>query len=411
MYIRNVLFWNGHRADLLLSGEGDLDGSELTAFPGGIDGHVHFRTPGFEYKEDWKTGSAAAVAGGVTTVFDMPNTQPFTDSISKGREKEQVINKQLAESGIPLNYKLYLGASKDNLAEIEALPENTDLFCGVKVFMGSSTAVVGGGVNLSPVFRTAAEAGVVVAVHAEDETVLQRASGDISLVNKVWSPEQHSLLRPPEAAYRAVETVLDLSAKHGTKLYVLHIGTAREVELIDKAKRSGINVYAEAALPHLFFDVRDYEIYGNAVKVNPPLRTPEDREALWDAIRRGIIDTVGSDHAPHLHAEKTTLGREVPSGMPGVQFLFPLLLNAVYENKITREKLVQLTGENLRKIFSLSENRNWVLVKEHEKKTITDAEVLSKCAWSPYVGRTLVGWPMYSVLNEQLYHCGSPGIC
>ncbi|MEG1542288.1 MAG: dihydroorotase family protein [Victivallaceae bacterium] len=405
MYIRNVRFLDGRRRDIFSVSEGeDIDGYDFLAIPAVIDGHVHFRTPGYEYKENWETGAAAAIYGGVTKVLDMPDTKPFLDTFLVGKSKEEIVQKQLKAVDIPLEFRFYLGAVGNNLFEIESLPEHKDLFCGVKVCMDASTDSPIGQVNLKAVFRAAAEAEIVVAVHAEDELILRRAAADTAL-SSYWSPATHSLLRPPEAAFRAVAEVLDLAAKYGTKLYILHVSTEKEIELIENAKRSGVTIFAEAALPHLFFDIRDYIGLGNRAKVNPPLRNPGDREALWEALKNGIVDTVGSSHGPHLQEEKNA-ERESLAGMPGIQFLLPLLANAVSQAKIDYETLVKLTSGNITSIFAFSPTEDWTLIKEDLEKIVTENEILSKCGWSPYVGKCLVGWPIYTILKKRLYRSG-----
>lgn len=362
---------------------------KLIKIPALIDPHVHFRTPGAEHKENWITGSRSAWHGGVTTVFDMPNNTPACTTLDRVLAKKALIEKQLAEAGLTLRYYLYLGADREQLQELE---KAADHVIGIKVFMGSSTGslLIEDQATLEVIFKKAAELGKVVAVHAEDETFLRsirkQYEGSID-------PAMHSKMRDPRAAEIAVERAISLSAKYGTKLYILHMSTERELALLRQAKRSHLSVYGEATPHHLFFDEREYARQGGHVVVNPPLRSPEDREALWEAIRDGTIDTLGTDHAPHTLEEKKLPFGKMPSGMPAVELLLPLMLDAVHRGKLTLERLIALSRTNIEKIFNIPIHDDFIVVDLDKEKEVKREDLLTKCGWSPYEGRVLKGWP------------------
>lgn len=374
-----------------------IDASHLTVLPAVIDPHVHFRVPGMEHKEDWRTGAKAAIRGGCTTVFDMPNTIPPTVTLERLEEKKSIIDAQLQECGIPLRYQLFFGADKFHLNEIPRVRQEA---IGIKVFMGCSTGnlVIDDDESLHQVFEVAAKQNMLVAVHAEDEALIKKRklSYDGEMCYHI-----HSHIRNIEVATRAVEKAISLSKKYGTTLYVLHVSSIEEIELIKNAKLLGLPVYAETTPHHLFFDVSAYDKLGGKAVVNPPLREHKHQVALMQAIRDGIIDTIGSDHAPHTQEEKNLPYGQCPSGMPGIEFVLPLLLNASHHGLIDLEKIVSLTSVRAKEIFNLSPFEDYVLVDMNKKNHVNDT--MSKCQWSPYFNMTLKGWPVYTILKNQCY--------
>jgi dihydroorotase len=373
-----------------------LDGSGLTLLPAGIDPHVHFRTPGAEYKENWISGGPAAFAGGITTLLDMPNTNPPTLSAERLIEKRAIIESQLQEVGLPVRFGLYLGADCDHLDEI---PRAKGLACGLKIYMGNSTGnlVMEEKWALDRAFKLAASIDMVVAVHAEDESRLRERAQRYATSS---SPETHSLVRDPEAARIAVAEAIELAAKHGARLYIAHVSTQAELEQIRQGRQSGVEVYAEATPHHLFLDLKSYQSLGSRALMNPPLRAVEDREALWEALLDGTIDTVGSDHAPHTLEEKMRPYREAPSGIPGVEHLIPLLLTKVAEGKLSLERAIQLTSGRAKEIFGL-ESDDQILVDLEQKRPVE--HLLSRCGWSAYMGWKLSGWPAYVIASGRLF--------
>lgn len=399
--ITNANTLSGQATSISLSSKQDieLDASGLTIFPGLIDPHVHFRTPGMEHKEDWRTAAKAALRGGYTTVFDMPNTMPPTVSLDLLQHKKQLIDEQLHEVGIPLRYELFFGADKAHLSEIHQVKDGV---IGIKVFMGCSTGnlVIDDDESLHAVFAIAATQNLLVAVHAEDEALICERKLTFKNANQY---SDHSRIRDPEVAVRAVEKAIALTRIYGSRLYILHLSTADEVALVKQAKIAGLPVYAETTPHHLFLNDQAYaHLAGHAV-VNPPLRADSHQPFLFEAIRDGIIDTIGSDHAPHLPKEKARPYGQCPSGMPGIETTLPLLLTAHRQGLISLEKIISLTHTRARDIFGLPEHDDIVLVDMNAEQTVHGNQLKTKCGWSAFEGQTLRGWPKHVVLNQQYY--------
>lgn len=370
----------------------------LIALPALIDPHVHFRTPGAEHKENWVTGSQAAIAGGVGTVFDMPNNTPSIIDARALEQKKDIIDEQLQKSGIPLNYKLWFGTTPNNLDEVEKVK---DKIIGIKLFMGSSTGdllVDEEGIQ-EKWFKKASELNLPIAVHAEDEDIIKNLQ--LKILNPTIS--DHSRIRPPEAAEKAVRQSINLARKYNTKLYILHLSTAGEIELVRQAKKDGVKVYAEVAPHHLFLDESYYEKLGTKAQMNPPLRSSDHIEALWKGIEDGTIDTIGTDHAPHTLEEKNKKYPNSPSGIPGLETYLPLLLDAYNKNKISLEKIVKLTSTNAQTIFDIINNNNWTIVDLDLEHGVKDEDLKTKCSWSSFTGRKLKGSPIATTLNNKIY--------
>mgnify|MGYP001562419447 FL=1 len=367
------------------------ENSNLLALPALIVPHVHFRVPGAEHKEDWQTGARAAVAGGYTTVIDMPNNNPPVINYAGLMEKKKIINEQLKRSGLPLNYALYLGATKNNWTEFEKCAQQ---IAGIKLFMGASTGnlLVDKKEDQEKIFAEAARLNLLVAVHAEDEATINNNKQGLF----------HSVIRSREAAIKAVSQALELAKKYKTKLYLCHISTAEEINLVAEAKKEGVTVYAEVTPHHLFLNENDYDRLGTLGQVNPPLRTIKDNQALWQAINDGLIDIIGTDHAPHTLKEKAKPYPNSPSGVPGIETCLSLLLNACHESKITLNKIVELTHDNPQKIFNLPKNNDLVIVDLDLKKEVKNENLKTKCGWSPFVGRALTGWPVAVIINNKI---------
>ncbi|OGT38793.1 MAG: dihydroorotase [Gammaproteobacteria bacterium RIFCSPHIGHO2_12_FULL_37_14] len=401
IHITGALSLDGELMELTLPSvqSSKLIADGLYLFPGLIDPHVHFRTPGMEHKEDWRTAARAAICGGYTTVFDMPNTIPPTVTAETLQAKKALIDQQLAKANIPLHYALYFGADKHHLNEIYKIKQDV---IGIKVFMGCSTGnlVIDDDESLHKVFKIASELNLLIAVHAEDEAMIQQRKAQFSH-SKQYS--DHSFIRNAEVAASAVEKAIQLARIYGTRLYILHVSTAAELMLIKSAKVEGLPVYAETTPHHLFLHEGAYaDLQGKAV-VNPPLRNSEQHIALWEAIHDGTIDTIGSDHAPHLESEKERPYGECPSGMPGIETTLPLLLTAYHAGKLSLNRIVELTCTRAREIFKLTPNDDYVLVDLYQTKIITNAELQTKCKWSAFAGRALTGWPVYTIIDGQVF--------
>jgi len=377
----------------------EINAEGLTLLPGLIDPHVHFRTPGMEYKEDWRTAALAAIYGGYTYVFDMPNVVPPTITSERLKEKKALINSQLKDANIPLRYELFFGADKNHFDQIEKIKNDV---IGIKVFMGCSTGdlVIDDDESLHKIFKLGKDNDLLVAVHAEDEHILK--SNKANFKGEMDYPA-HSEIRSLDAARVAVKKAIDLSRQYGTKLYILHVTSIAELELIKAAKEEGLNVYAETTPHHLFLDTESYpELKGRAV-INPPLRTKEHRETILNAIHDGTIDTIGSDHAPHKLSEKEQPYGSCPSGMPGIETTLPLLLNAYNDGLLSLQEIVNLTSKNAAKIFDLESYTDCVLVDLNKEQIIDEKNLKTKCAWSSFNGLTLKGAPVYTILNGRVF--------
>jgi dihydroorotase len=372
-----------------LAGEKEIRLNGKIVLPGIIDSHVHFRTPGGEHKEDWKTGSKAAVAGGVTTVLDMPNNNPATITNYLLEQKRET-----AKRDSLANFGFYLGATSNNETEVRSASN----IAGVKVFMGSSTGnlLMDSKEDLEKEFSLLSSIGKLGVLHAEDEQTIKKNSEKFKGEN---DPEIHAKVRGKECAVSAVETALEMQGRLGNRAHFLHVSTKEELELIRKAKQEGRDVSCEACPHHLFLTEKEFKEKGNLVKTNPPLRSKDDKMALWNAIEFGLIDTIGSDHAPHLKQEKEMDYWNAPSGIPGVETMLPLLLNAVNENKLSLQRLVRLCCRNPAKIFGIREkgkieegfDADLVVIDLKKEHTIRDEKVFSKCGWSPFNGKRVKG--------------------
>lgn len=368
----------------------DVEGAGALLLPGMIDPHVHLRSPGMEAAEDWESGTRAAARGGVTTLFEMPNTRPATTTRARLEEKRALAR------GTYVNWGLYLGATADNLAEIE----NAGNVAGLKVYLGSSTGdlLLHEEEALEPAFRAAARAGLPVAVHAEDEAMIRARAAALSGEEDV---SVHNRVRPPAAAAEAIRRALALARRTGARLFCCHVSTAAELALLREAKQEGQDVVVEATPHHLFLQESDLERLGNFGKVNPPLRDASDRAALGEAVRTGTVDLIGTDHAPHPRAAKERPYREAPSGMPGLESALPLLLTATLRGEIGFERLLALTSGNAARLFGI-ENGGWVLADTETERALDPAQIVSRCGWNPFAGIPLRGWPLKVWVNGTL---------
>ena len=371
------------------------------ALPALIDPHVHFRTPGAEHKENWISGAKAAIAGGVSTVFDMPNTSPPTTTYERLMEKKALIEEQLREANIPLRYYLYFGAHRECIPELEKIKNHV---IGIKIYMGSSTGslLVNDSKFLDELFAAAKELDILIAVHAENESILKQRSRRFEGIK---TPHIHSKIRDRSAAITATEQALNLAQKYGNRLGIMHMSTKEELQLVKEIKKDKVPVFAEVAPHHLFLHGKAYQEWGTFVQMNPPLREHEDCQALWKGIQEGSIDTVGTDHAPHTLEEKELGYGKAPSGIPGIETYLPLLLNAVNYGHLDINRLVDLTRHSIERLYRIESNQDWVLIDLHREKKIQAKHFKSKCKWSPFDGRVLKGWPEFLIIKGKLYPC------
>jgi dihydroorotase len=399
-------------------GEGDfvgefagerIDATGKIVIPGVIDAHVHFREPGLTAKGDMETESRAAVAGGVTSVLEMPNTlPPAVDCDTLERKFD------LAAGRMHTNYSFYLGATTDNLPEIKRYYNRGGRL--VKLFAGSST----GGMLVDDARATAAlfaEFGGVVAAHCEDEATIRANSELFRRSNPRGPAAIHPLVRSEEACYRSTARTVELADRYGARLHVCHLTTARELSLFGEGPVAAKRITAEACIPHLWFSDEDYARLGNLIKCNPAIKTSADREALRGALRSGRIDTVATDHAPHLLAEKLRDYWDAPSGMPSVQFSVPVMFSLAARGIVTLEEVVERMCHAPATIFNIA-GRGFLRAGYHADITIIDPaspwivtseNILSKCGWSPLEGERFSSHVAYTIINGHITY-GEEGV-
>ncbi|PCI47188.1 MAG: dihydroorotase [Alphaproteobacteria bacterium] len=366
-----------------------IDATGLHLMPGVIDTQVHFREPGAEAKEDLETGSRAAVMGGVTAVFEMPNTKPSTTTAKALKDKvDRAVNRMWCD------FAFYMGASKrnaKNLHKLERLPG----CCGIKIFMGSSTGdlLVSDDQTLATILANGTRR---IAIHAEDEDRLNERK----YLSEEGGVAQHPVWRDSETAYRATDRILELARRTGRRIHVLHITTEKEMALLAAYKDVAS---VEVTPQHLILSAPEcYQELGTYAQMNPPIRDEAERIGLWKALRVGIVDVLGSDHAPHEKEMKALPYPQSPSGMPGVQTMLPLMLDMVNKGALSMERLVDLTSAGPARLFNIAGkgrlavgyDADLTIVDLKRKWTIEEDWLQSKCGWSPFTGMQLTGKPV-----------------
>ncbi|MGY4384587.1 dihydroorotase [Pedobacter sp. UYP24] len=382
----------------------EINAEGLHLFPGMIDDQVHFREPGLTHKADIFTESMAAVAGGITSFMEMPNTVPNTLT------QELLADKYAIASEMSLaNYSFFMGASNNNLDEV--LKTDPKQVCGIKVFMGSSTGnmLVDNQTVLENIFK---EAPMLVATHCEDEkTIQQNLAHFKAQYGDALTPAMHPLIRSEEACYISSSMAVELAKKHNTRLHILHISTAKEVGLFDnsiplKDKR----ITAEACIHHLWFDDSDYAQKGNWIKWNPAVKTAADKASILEGVLDDHIDIIATDHAPHTIEEKEQPYIQAPSGGPLVQHAISALLEMHHQGKITLEKIAEKTAHNVATCFNLDKRgfiregywADLILVNLNDPYKVTRQNVLYKCGWSPFEGQTFRAEVTHTIVSGNL---------
>jgi len=367
----------------------EIEAAGLHILPGVIDTQVHFREPGLDHKEDLETGSRAAVAGGVTAVFEMPNTKPLTTTAETLADKVR-----RARNRMFCDFAFFVGGTRENVSEIPML-EKLEASAGVKVFMGSSTGdlLVDEEAALDRILATISRRA---SFHAEDEARLKarmhlRRKGD---------PSSHPEWRDPEAALIATKRLVGLAEKHGKRVHVLHISTADEMDYLRDHKSYAT---VEVTPHHLTLEAPEcYERLGAYAQMNPPVRDARHRAAIWAALQSGVVDVLGSDHAPHTREEKDHTYPETHSGMTGVQTLVPIMLDHVNAGRLSLQRFVDLTSHGPQRLFGIMNkgriavgyDADLTIVDLKRTATISNAWIESRCAWTPYDGVKVTGWPV-----------------
>lgn len=381
----------------------DAEGQYL--LPGIIDDQVHFREPGLTHKGDISSESMAAVAGGVTSYMDMPNTSPQTLTQDLLEEKYRIASEKSVA-----NYSFYMGVTNDNLHEV--LKTDPSMVCGIKVFLGSSTGnmLVSREDVLSELFRNAP---TLVAAHCEDESIIRsNTEKAVAMFGDQIPFSFHPVIRDAEACFRSSERAVDLARRYGTRLHVLHLSTAREMELFSPGEVTGKKITAEVCVHHLWFDNSWYEKLGSLMKWNPAIKAASDREALWSALLNNRIDVVATDHAPHTLEEKDNPYQKAPSGGPLVQHSLVAMLEMSRLGRITPEQIVRKMCHVPADLFRIR-NRGYiregyyadlVLVDPRKPSTVSHENLLYKCGWSPFTGTTFSHSVTHTFVNGQLVY-------
>ena len=373
------------------------DATDKVVLPGIIDTQTHFREPGSTDVEDLESGSRAAVLGGVTSLFEMPNTNPPTSNLVEFDKKLQ-----LAKNRMHSNYAFYFGATPDNIEQLSKL-KDVEGCCGVKLFAGSSTGklLVDKEADIEKVISNSDR---VVSIHSEDEEILNLRKKFI----KEGDVHSHPEWRNTECAISSTRRVVKIAERYNKKIHVLHVTTKEEVDFLAMHKK---NVTFEITPQHLTLYAPDcYDKLGTYAQMNPPLRTKEHYDRLWVAIKNNIVDVLGSDHAPHSKENKNKNYPNTPSGMPGVQTIFPVMLDHVNNGKLTLQQLIKFMCENPCKIFGIK-NKGYLkegydadlTIADMDKEvTIKDEMIASKCGWTPFNNHKVKGFPVGTIVNGNL---------
>ena len=380
-----------------LKGKNEIDAKELLVLPGVIDTQVHFREPGSTKAEDLNSGSRAAILGGVTSVFEMPNTNPPTSS-----EKEFLNKLNLAKNRMFCNYAFYFGATPENYSDLRNL-KSLEGCCGIKLFVGSSTGnlLVKNEEDIEKVFLNSSK---IVSVHSEDEDILNLRKKMIEKGNV----KTHPVWRNEESAISSTRKIVKISERLNKQAHILHVTTKEEVDFLSQHKG---NITFEITPQHLtLVSPECYDVLGTYAQMNPPIRDKDHQKRLWYAVKNNFVDVIGSDHAPHLKVNKDKKYPQSPSGMPGVQTLLPIMLDHVNRNRLTINQLVSFVCENPVKIFNIDNkgyikkgfNADLTIIDMNKFEKIDNNKIASKCQWTPFHGKEIKGFPVITIVNGEI---------
>lgn len=385
----------------------EINGEGKFLLPGVIDDQVHFREPGLTHKATIYSESRAAVAGGVTSFMEMPNTNPPALTQSLLEDKYQI-----ASQTSLANYSFYMGTSNDNAEEVLRTNDKKQDVCGIKIFMGSSTGnlLVDNYLALDKIFSGSE---LLIATHCEDEDMIKANYAKLKAIGRELVPADHPLIRNDEECFESSFKAIQLAKKHNTRLHILHISTEKELQLFTnmlplKEKR----ITSEVCVHHLHFTANDYKELGNLIKCNPAIKAPHNREALWQALLDDRLDVIATDHAPHSWEEKNMPYEKAHAGIPLVQHSLLLMLKYYKEGKISLEKIVQKMSHAVADCFSISERgyiregyfADLVIVNLESSSTVTKENLLYKCGWSPFTGTTFPASITHSFINGSLVY-------
>jgi dihydroorotase len=367
----------------------EIDGSTKYLLPGVIDDQVHFREPGLTHKANIHTESCAAVAGGTTSFMEMPNTKPAALTQELLEEKYTI-----GANSSPANYSFFMGTSNDNAEEVLKTNDKKNKICGIKIFMGSSTGnmLVDNHLTLNRIFR---ESQVLIATHCEDERIIKANVENRKQTKSTLTIEDHPIIRNVEACFESSLLAVQLAKKYNTRLHILHISTAKELQLFTNLlPLEDKRITSEVCVHHLHFTSDDYARLGNKIKCNPAIKSKENKAALWEALLDDRLDIIATDHAPHTAEEKEEAYEHAHAGLPLVQHSLQLMLYYHQQGKISIEKIVEKMAHAPAKCFQIAERgfirenyfADLVLVDTHQSQQISKENILYKCGWSPLEG-------------------------
>ncbi len=394
---KNVIIEGGKIIEIDSGSSGEtINATGRIILPGLIDIHAHLREPGMTWKEDFRTGTMAAAAGGVTTVLDMPNTKPATTTIRLLREK-----KELAKEKAVVNYGFYIGATEDNIEDVKKASI-------VKLYLGSTTGNML--VTDKGAIKNVFSSGKIVAVHAENEEMMKANEARYKKENDAFV---HAKIRSNEVEFTAVKDAIEVAGGCSSlrRLHLTHISTKESIQMVKEAKKK-LTLSCDVTPHHLFLTYDELKKQGNFAKMNPALRSKGDVDALWKAISDGTVDCIVSEHAPHTIEEKKVGYWEAPSGVPGIETMQPLLLDAVNKGRLTLQRLAELTAANPARLFGIKNkgkmevgfDADIVIVDMNAEKKVKNEELFTKCKWSPFNGWKLKGWPVTTIVNGNVVY-------
>lgn len=369
----------------------EIDGEGQHLLPGLIDDQVHFREPGLTHKATIATESAAAVAGGVTSFMEMPNTIPNALTLNLLEEKYNIAAQHSAA-----NYSFFMGVSNDNATEALRANEYKKDICGLKIFMGSSTGnmLVNNHTTLDKIFS---ESQLLIATHCEDEQIIKKNMEYLKQKKQIFTASDHPIIRDEEACYQSSVTAIQFAKKYNSRLHILHITTEKELQLFgNMLPLKDKLITAEVCVHHLHFTADDYERLGYKIKCNPAIKAPKHKAALWQALLDDRLDVIATDHAPHLLSEKNEPYEQAHAGLPLVQHGLQMLLQYYNEGKISVEKIVEKTSHAVADCFKIKDRgfiregnfADLVMVDLQKKYTVNAQNILYKCGWSPFENTT-----------------------
>jgi len=385
----------------------EINGENKFVLPGVIDDQVHFREPGLTHKANIHTESCAAVAGGTTSFMEMPNTKPAALTSELLEEKYQI-----AANSSPANYSFFMGTSNENTDEVLKINDQRDRVCGIKIFMGSSTGnmLVDNVLTLDKVFK---ESALLIATHCEDERIIKSNLQKMKEQKSTLTAADHPIIRNTDACFESSFLAIQLAKKYNTRLHILHISTAKELQLFSnmlplQEKR----ITAEVCVHHLHFTADDYARLGNKIKCNPAIKSPENKDALWEALLDDRLDIIATDHAPHTIEEKDEAYEQAYAGLPLVQHSLQLMLHYVKQGRISIEKVVEKMAHAPATCFQIAERgfirenyyADLAIVDMSHPQTISKENILYKCGWSPLEGFQMPARISKTIVNGEIVY-------